>query len=124
MSLGLTKNMLSIGLGIAGWAAFIPIARTLRNRGLLRGDGGTAGLYAATPLVTLPIVYLLSGLLNVRGSELVSAVSLATATALCFDGVAFVFSDVYGQARDRHMAAGWILFGAGVGMFQAFMINK
>lgn len=98
----------------------MPITRVARKHGLFQGHRWLATL-AVTPLATLPLVRVTSSVLDARGDALFVSMSLATGAALCCDALAFSLTDLYGAAPERHMAASFIMWGAGWGILAAYL---
>lgn len=123
----LTRSQCIIFLvyGVAGW--FIA-AMLLRYLGPLGIYDGLPRLWTYALIIpgTVPFVWLAGRLANTSKGQLFHGFSLSTAMATLCDGTAFaLFPTLYGATVDLHLgAAGTILWGVGVGVFLALLMDR
>lgn len=124
---GLTTGQ-TLKLAIIGavlWFAAAALLRTIGPSGAFDGNRHIL-LYALTVPATVPFVWLVQKLVELDDNKVAIGYSLATATALLLDGVAVAwFPALYGtESLQVTNSAAAILWGAGVGIFLAFVMNK
>jgi len=112
-------------IGVALWFLAAVILRTVGPMGALDGIW-RAVTYALIIPGTVPFIFLTKWLARLRADQLVTGIALVTAAALICDGVAFGwFPALYGAADSLIISsAGAVFWGAGVGIFLAFLFNK
>jgi hypothetical protein len=125
--IGLTnrQTLLLVIIGAALWFLAAIILRVVAPMGALDGPA-RAVTYALVIPGTLPFIYLTRMLVNLRVDQLFTGVAVVTTTALLIDGLVVAwFPGVYGGSLPQvtHCAAA-ILWGAGVGLTLAFILNK
>lgn len=112
-------------IGAVLWFLAATLLRTIGPMGALNGSTRFV-LYVVTIVGTVPFVWLTQKMVKLPANRIGIGYSLATATALLLDGVAVAwFPALYGDdpAQVTNSAAA-ILWGAGVGMVLAFLMNK
>jgi hypothetical protein len=125
--LGLTngQTLILVVIGAALWFLAAVILRIIAPMGAL--EGATRGLtYALVIPGTLPFVALTRILAGLRHDQMVTGIAVVTATALLIDGIVVAwFPVVYGGALPQVTnSEAAILWGAGVGLVLAFILNK
>ena len=125
--LGLTTGQV-LTLVIIGGVLWFLAATLLRTIGPMGAFNGSTRflLYAVTVVGTVPFVWLMQKLVKLPPNRIGIGYSVATATALLLDGVAVAwFPALYGDdpAQVTNSAAA-ILWGAGVGLVLACIMNK
>ncbi len=125
IGLTISQTILLIGIGAALWLLAAIILRFIAPMGALEG---TARLitYALVIPGTVPFVILTKMIVKLLPHQLFTGVAVATTTALLIDGVVIAwFPAVYGGALPQvTKCAAVILWGAGVGLVLAFVMNK
>lgn len=125
IGLTISQTILLIGIGTALWLLAAIILRFIAPMGALEG---TARLitYALVIPGTVPFVILTKMIVRLLPHQLFTGVAVATTTALLIDGVVIAgFPAVYGGALPQVTnCAAVILWGAGVGLVLAFVMNK
>lgn len=121
--LSLQQAMLMVICGVALWLAAALLLRWLAAAGALDGSMRIF-VYLLTIPGTVPFVFALRRIGKLSADHLVPAYSLATAAALLCDGIAVAwFPTLYSTNADHvSLAAAAILWGAGVGIFLAFVL--
>ncbi len=115
----------SMILGGILWFAAAMLLRILGPMGIYDGVAPLV-TYALVIPGTVPFVFLVQRLAGLGCDQIALGYSVATAAALILDGIAVAwFPTLYGtNAELVKGAAAAILWGAGVGLFLAFAINK
>lgn len=125
--LGLTggQSLALIGIGAALWFIAAIILRNIAPMGTLEGTA-RAITYALVIPGTLPFVILTRHLVKLRHDQIAIGIAVVTATALLIDGIVVAWLPFIYSTEIRHVAncAAAILWGAGVGLTLAFMLNK
>lgn len=125
--IGLTNNqtILLIATGVILWFLAVIILRLIAPMGALEGSARII-TYALVIPGTLPFVVLTRMIVKLLSHQLFTGVAVATTTALLIDGIVIAwFPAIYGGALPQVTnCAAIILWGAGVGMALAFMLNK
>jgi hypothetical protein len=125
IGLTISQTILLIGIGAALWLLAAIILRFIAPMGALES---TARLitYALVIPGTVPFVILTKMIVKLLPHQLFTGVAVATTTALLIDGVVIAwFPAVYGGALPQVTnCAAVILWGAGVGLVLAFVMNK
>lgn len=125
IGLTISQTILLISIGAALWLLAAIILRFIAPMGALEG---TARLitYALVIPGTVPFVILTKMIVKLLPHQLFTGVAVATTTALLIDGVVIAwFPAVYGGALPQVTnCAAVILWGAGVGLVLAFVMNK
>ncbi len=125
--LGLTtgQSLYLMIIGAALWFLAAVILRIVAPMGALEGSA-RAITYALIIPGTLPFVVLTKVLVKLRHDQITIGIAVVTATALLIDGVVVAwFPEVYGKGLPQVTnCAATILWGAGVGLVLAFMLNK
>ena len=121
-----TKQTLALAIiGAVLWFAAAVLLRTIGPNGAFQGNRHIL-LYALTIPATVPFIWLVQKLVRLANNRIAIGYSLATATALRLDGVAVAwFPALYGSDLPQVAnSAAAILWGAGVGMVLAFVMNR
>lgn len=120
-----SQTIVLVGIGIALWFLAAVILHLVAPMGAIEG-ASRAVTYALIIPGTLPFVWLTRILAKLRRDQIVVGVAVVTAAALLIDGVVVAwFPVVYGGALPQVTnCAAAILWGAGVGLLLAFMMNK
>lgn len=125
--LGLTnrQSFMLIAIGFILWFIAAMILRAIAPMGALEGTF-RAVTYALVIPGTLPFVLLTRRLVKLGQDQIGIAIAVVTATALLIDGVAVAwFPGVYSdETKDVADCAATILWGAGVGLVLAFILNR
>lgn len=125
--IGLTSGQTAVlmVIGAALWCLAAIVLRIVAPMGALEG-AARAITYALIIPGTLPFVFLTRILARLRQDQIAIGVAVVTATALLIDGIIVAwFPVVYGGALPQVTdCAAAILWGAGVGLVLAFMMNK
>ncbi len=125
--IGLTagQTLMLIVIGAVLWFAAAVLLRTIGPNGAFEGNRHIL-LYALTIPATIPFVWLVQKLVGLADDRIAIGYSLATATALLLDGIAVAwFPSLYGSDLPQVAnSAAVILWGAGVGMVLAFIMNR
>jgi hypothetical protein len=125
IGLTISQTILLISIGAALWLLAAIILRFIAPMGALEG---TARLitYALVIPGTVPFVILTKMIVRLLPHQLFTGVAVVTTTALLIDGVVIAwFPAVYGGALPQVTnCAAVILWGAGVGLVLAFVMNK
>lgn len=125
--LGLTsgQTILLMAIGAALWLFAAMILRIVAPMGALEGSA-RAMTYALIIPGTLPFVWLTQLLAKLRCDQIAIGVAVVTATALLIDGIVVAwFPVIYGSELPQVTnCAAAILWGAGVAMALAFIVNK
>lgn len=119
------QTVLLIVIGAALWLLAAIILRLISPMGALEGTARFI-TYALVIPGTLPFVILTKILVKLLPSQLFTGVAVATTTALLIDGIVIAwFPAVYGGTLPQVTnCAAIILWGAGIGLMLAFMLNK
>jgi hypothetical protein len=124
---GLTngQTLLLIVIGAALWGFAAIILRIVAPMGALEGSA-RAITYALLVPITLPFVWMVRTAVKLRRDQIFTGVAIATTTALLTDGIVVAyFPAIYGGTVPQVTnCAAAILWGAGVGMVLAFLMNK
>jgi hypothetical protein len=125
--IGLTngQTLLLIVLGAALWGFAAMILRIVAPMGALEGSSRAITYVLLVP-ITLPFVWLVRAAVKLRPDQIFTGVAVATTTALLIDGIVIAyFPDIYGSTLPQVTnCAAAILWGAGVGMVLAFILNR
>lgn len=119
------QTLFLVIMGAALWFLAALILRTVVPMGALEGSA-RAITYALVIPGTLPFVVLTRLLVKLRHDQIAIGIAVVTATALLIDGIVVAwFPGIYSNDI-RHVAncAAAILWGAGVGLVLAFIMNK
>ncbi len=119
------QTVLLIVIGGILWFLAAIILRLLSPMGALEGSGRFI-TYALVIPGTLPFVILTKMIVKLLPHQLFTGIAVATTTALLIDGIVIAwFPAVYGGALPQVTnCAAAILWGAGVGLVLAFILNK
>ena len=124
---GLTngQTFLLIVMGAALWGFAAIILRIVAPMGALEGSA-RAITYALLVPITWPFVWMVQTAVKLRRDQIFTGVAVATATALLTDGIVVAyFPAIYGGTLPQVTnCAAAILWGAGVGMVLAFLMNR
>ncbi len=125
IGLTISQTILLICIGAALWFLAAIILRLIAPMGALEGTARFI-TYALVIPGTLPFVVLTRMLVKLFTHQLFTGIAVATMTALLIDGIVIAwFPRVYGgELPQVTNCAAIILWGAGVGMVLAFMLNK
>jgi hypothetical protein len=120
-----SQTLLLILIGAALWGFAAVMLRVVAPMGALEGSA-RAITYALIIPSTLPFVWLVRAAVKLRTDQTFTGVAIATTTALLIDGIVIAyFPAVYGGTLPQVTnCAAAILWGAGVGMVLAFLMNK
>ncbi len=125
--IGLTggQTLFLMIIGAALWFLAAIILHIVAPMGALEGKA-RAITYALVIPGTVPFVWLTRMLVKLRHDQLAVGIAVVTATALLIDGIIVAwFPVIYGGALPQVTnCAAAILWGAGVGMVLAFIMNK
>ena len=125
--LGLTTGQVLtlVFTGAILWFLAAILLRTIGPMGAFEG-GNRALLYALTIPATVPFVWAVQRLAKLAGNQIVIGVAVATATAGLLDGIAVAwFSQLYGGDLPQVTnSAAAILWGAGVALALACVMNR
>ena len=125
--IGLTnrQTLVLVIIGAALWFLAAIILRAITPMGALDGPARFI-TYALVIPGTAPFVFVTKMLARLRSDQIFTGVAVVTATALLIDGIVVAwFPAVYGGALPQVTnCAAAILWGAGVGLVLAFMLNK
>ena len=123
LTTGQTLTLIIIGAVL--WFAAAVLLRTIGPNGAFEGNRHIL-LYALTIPATVPFVWMVQKLVGLADNRIAIGYSLATATALLLDGIAVAwFPSLYGSDFPQVAnSAAAILWGAGVGMVLAFVMNR
>lgn len=125
--LGLTygRSIALIGIGAALWCIAAIVLRNIAPMGALEG---TARVITYTLVIpgTLPFVILTRRLVKLRHDQIAVGIAVVTATALLIDGIVVAWLPNIYSNEIQHVTAcaAAILWGAGVGLVLAFLMNK
>jgi hypothetical protein len=119
------QTVLLIIIGAVLWFLAAIILRLIAPMGALEGSARLI-TYALVIPGTLPFVILTRMAAKLRSDQLFTGVAVVTMTALLIDGIVIAwFPAVYGGALPQVTnCAAAILWGAGVGLVLAFILNK
>jgi hypothetical protein len=119
------QTVLLIVLGAILWFLAAVILRFIYPMGALEGAARLITYVLVIP-GTLPFVILTRTLVKLSPHQLFTGVAVATMTALLIDGIVIAwFPGVYGSELPQLTScAAIILWGAGVGMVLALILNK
>lgn len=125
--LGLSTRQIGT-LAVIGAVLWFIAAILLRNIGPLGAfeGGNRVLLYALTIPGTIPFIWMTQRLARLASNQIAIGIAIVTATALLLDGVAVAwFPQLYGdELAQVTSSAAAILWGAGVGLMLAFLMNK
>lgn len=115
----------SVVMGIILWFVAAMMLRFLGPMGVYDGIARIV-LYAAIIPGTLPFLILFQKIAGLTRQSVATGFSLGTATAMLCDGAALAwYPQLYGSGVELHAGAGGtILWGAGVGIFLAYALNR
>jgi len=119
------QTVLLIVIGAVLWFLAAIILRLIAPMGALEGSARVISYVLVIP-GTLPFVVLTRMLVKLLPHQLFTGVAVATMIALLIDGIVIAwFPAVYGgELPQVTNCAAIILWGAGVGMVLAFILNK
>ncbi|MCR9213079.1 MAG: hypothetical protein NXI13_05135 [Proteobacteria bacterium] len=119
------QTVLMVIIGVVLWFLAANLLRYLGPLGIYEG-GWRLFLYAAIIPGTYPFVVMTQKIARLERNQIGIAYSLATAAATLCDGIALAwFPALYGTLPELVAGAGAvILWGAGVGMVLAFVMNR
>ena len=119
------QTVLLIVIGAVLWFLAAIILRLIAPMGALEGSARFF-TYALVIPGTLPFVLLTRALVKLFPHQLFTGVAVATTTALLIDGIVIAwFPAVYGGSLPQVTnCAAIILWGAGIGLALAFILNK
>ena len=125
--IGLTtgQTLLLVFIGAALWFLAAVVLHILAPLGALDGSA-RAITYALCIPAIWPFVWLVRFAVKLGHDQIFTAVTVATATALLIDGIVVAYYPaIYGNTAQQvaHCAAA-ILWGAGVGLVLAFIMNR
>ena len=121
LNLTLRQSAIMVVFGAILWFAAALLIRAIEPLGALHG-AGVAIFYAALIPGTWPFILLARAVARLRREQTVMGVVLATATASLLDGTALMLHPgLYGA--DRGGAGAAILWGVGVGLVLALVMN-
>ena len=119
----ISQKLISVAVGVTLWFIFILVVRSIP----WAFDGGIRSglLFLLTIPLTWSFVVFLKRLASLTSETLFEAVSLATFAALLLDGLVFTFfSQWYGHTQEHiRYGAGFIFWGAGMGMLVAWLMR-
>ena len=112
-------------IGAVLWFIAAILLRTIGPLGAFDG-GNRVLLYALTIPGTIPFVWMTQRLARLASNQIAIGIAIVTATALLLDGVAVAwFPQLYGHGLAQvTSSAAAILWGAGIGLILAFLMNK
>lgn len=126
-SLSLTQTQLIrvITMGVILWFAAAMLLRWLGPMGVHEGMWRVL-MYALIIPGTLPFVFLVKRIAGLQDHQVALGYAAATTAAMLCDGLALAWMpDLYGGSAELVAGAGAvILWGAGVGIVLAFLVNK
>jgi hypothetical protein len=119
------QTVLLVVVGAVLWLLAAIILRLIVPLGALEGSARFV-TYALVIPATMPFIILTRTLVKLVPHQLFTGVAVATTTALLIDGIVIAwFPAVYGGALPQVTnCAATILWGAGVGLTLAFILNK
>jgi hypothetical protein len=127
MNLNLSPKQLafSVGYGVALWIGAAFLVRTMGPMGALSGWGLVISYLVLIP-GTVPAVLFTKQVVGPFRDNLLMSVSIISATALLLDGVTVgFFPTAYGtNAAHQVAAAGFFLWGGGIGLVLALVMGK
>lgn len=114
-----------IGFGVALWIGAMMAIRTLVPLGALAGWGLVASFVLVIP-ATLPAVLLTRQIMGPSNNHFLLGVAIISTMALLLAGICFsFFPSLYGTDTPTLLAAaGFILWGGGVGFVLALIVGK
>jgi hypothetical protein len=120
-----TQTVLLAIIGAVLWFLAALLMRAIAPRAWYDG-AGIALVYALTVPGTLPFILLARKLARLHKRQTAMGILIVTAAALLLDGIAFAFFPALyaDNPADTTQAAAAILWGAGVGLVLAFILNK
>ena len=112
-------------IGAVLWFIAAILLRNIGPWGAFEG-GNRVLLYALTIPGTIPFIWMTQRLARLASNQIAIGIAIVTATALLLDGVAVAwFPQLYGnELAQVTSSAAAILWGAGVGLMLAFLMNK
>ena len=120
MTLTTTQKLGSVAVGVTLWLVFIFVVRSIP----WAFDGGIRSLllFVLTVPLTWSFVTLLKRGVSLTPQTVFEATALATMPALLLDGLVFTFASSWYGFSEYHVrnGAGFILWGAGMGMLVAW----
>lgn len=123
----LTNRQLVVSalVGAILWLLAALILRVIGPMGALDGEARVLAFVVVVP-GTMPFVYLLRAVAQLRGDQLLAGTAIATMAATLLDGVALSWVPwLYGAAPTQLAGAGaTILWGVGVGLALAHAIGR
>ncbi len=123
--LSMRQSILCAGLGAVLWFFAALLIQWLGPMGVFEGYWRLV-LYGLVIPGTAPFIWLIAKVAGLARHQIGVGVSVATMIAVLLDGVALAWlPDLYGGDSERTAAAGAvILWGAGVGMAIAWLLNR
>ena len=125
LGLSTSQMLMLTTIGAVLWFLAAMLLRTIGPMGVFEG-GRRLMLYAITVPATLPFIWMTQKLARLPANRIGIGYSFATAIALLLDGVAVAwFPLLYGtdMAQVSNSAAA-ILWGAGIGVMLAIIMNR
>lgn len=124
-NLTLAQIAILVVYGFVLWFAAALLVRTIGPMGLLEGSWGILIFLLVIP-VTIPAILIARPLAKLSSDQTLAGIAVVTATALLLDGVVHAwFPRIYGTDPELIVrGAAAIFWGAGVGLFLAFIMNK
>ncbi len=112
-------------IGVALWYGAALLLHWLAAEGLLTGQS-RAWVYALSVPGTVPFVLMTRWLAGLAATQVFTGVALVTMTALLIDGVVVAWiPQMYGDTAAIVLAcSGAVLWGAGVGLAVACLLNR
>jgi hypothetical protein len=112
-------------LGAVFWFSFAILVRVMEPFGLLEGGAKTV-MFAVTVPVTMVLMLGIQRVMSYPGARMVEVIGIITGFAIMLDGLAFgFFPQLYGREAAHQIAgAGLILWGGGVGMMVALVMQR
>jgi hypothetical protein len=125
IGLTISQTFLLVIIGAALWFLAAVVLHGLAPLGALEGSA-RAITYALCIPAIWPFVWLVRITVKLRHDKIFTAIAVATATALLIDGIVVAYYPViYGNtAQQVANCAAAILWGAGVGLVLAFIMNR
>ncbi|MCV3272253.1 hypothetical protein [Roseobacter sinensis] len=114
-----------LATGVALWLLAAVLLRLLGPLGIYEGS---ARLWTYVLIIpgTVPFIYLVRWIARLGPEHTVLGVAIVTAMAIVCDGIALAWApEIYGEGLATAAGAGaTILWGAGVGIFLACLLNR
>jgi hypothetical protein len=114
-----------VGYGLALWMGAIFLVRAMAGMGALSGVGLIIAFIVLIP-ATIPAVLLTQRVMGPSKAQLLVGVSIISAIALLLAGLSFSFSPSFYGTHPALVisAAGFILWGGGIGLVLALLMGK